>query len=72
LKLREFVQSSPEYGDADNEEQMVILEELKSLLDENKSILLPSKNDVGKIMLFLGADDEENNNQVYLCFSKMF
>jgi hypothetical protein len=71
-KLREFIQSSPEYGDADNEEQIIILEELKSLLDENKSILLPSKNNVDEIMLLLGADDEENNNQVYLLFSKMF
>jgi hypothetical protein len=71
-KFREFIQSSPEYGDADNDEQILILEELKSLLDESKSISLPSKNNIDEIMLLLGADNEENKNQVYLLFSKMF
>jgi division protein CdvB (Snf7/Vps24/ESCRT-III family) len=43
-----------------------IFEELKSLLEENKAILAPSKSSVDEIMLILGPDDEENNAQVCL------
>jgi hypothetical protein len=65
-KVREFIESSPEYGDAEEEDKVAIFEELKSLLEENKAILAPSKTSVDEIMLILGPDDEENNAQVCL------
>jgi hypothetical protein len=62
-KVREYIENSFDYGDADDEDKVQIYEELTSLLDENKAILAPTKRLVDDIMLVLGADDEENNSQ---------